>query len=144
MIRRSPNLTPDRVDIVIEIIRRWDGRLTWPALIKVVTKRLHATYTRQALYKHERIRIAYETYRARLSDARGGRPLPAALNACLERTKRLQQENAELRKREALLLEQFVRWAYNAASRGLTVEFLNRALPPTNRTGNATSGRRFQ
>jgi hypothetical protein len=69
---------------------------------------------------------------------------PAALNACLERTKRLQQEDAELRKREALLLEQFVRWAYNAASRGLTVEFLNRALPPTNRTGNATSGRRFQ
>lgn len=50
----------------------------------------------------------------------------------------------ELRNREALLLEQFVRWAYNAASRGLTEDFLNRPLPPTNRTGNVTSGRHFR
>lgn len=144
MIRRSPNLTPDRVDIVIEIIRRWDGRLTWAALIKVARTRLHATYTRQALFRHDRIRIAYETYRTRAGDTPGGRPLPAALNSCLERTKRLQQENMELRNREALLLEQFVRWAYNAASRGLTEDFLNRPLPPTNRTGNVTSGRHFR
>jgi hypothetical protein len=143
MIRHSPNLTPDRVDSIIEIIRAWDGRLTWPALIKAVAGKMRATYTRQALYNQERIRVAYETYRA-TSNASGidGRPVPAALKASMERVQRLELENAELRKREALLLEQFVRWAYNAASRGLSEDFLNQPLPPTNRHGNRVSSPR--
>lgn len=141
MIRRSPNLTTDRIDFIIDIIRGWDGRLTWPALIQAVAKQLRATYTRQALYNHERIRVAYETYRAS-SNARGtdDRPVSAALKASMERVQRLTLENAELRKREALLLEQFVRWAYNAASRGLSEDFLNQPLPPTNRHGNRVAG----
>ena len=76
MTRRSPNLTSDRIDLVVDIIRGWDGRLTWPALIQAIAKRMRATYTRQALYNQERIRIAYETYRAS-SNASGisGRPV---------------------------------------------------------------------
>lgn len=140
MIRRSPNLTPDRIDSIIEIIRTWDDRLTWPALVKAIAEKMRATYTRQALYNQERIRIAYETYRAS-SNASGvdRRPVPAALKASMERVQRLELENAELRKREALLLEQFVRWGYNAASRGLSEDFLNQPLPPTNRHGNRVS-----
>lgn len=137
MTRRSPNLTTARIDFIIEIIRGWDGRLTWPALIQAVANRLRATYTRQALYNHERIRVAFETYRA--SNSAGGiegRPVSAALKASMERVQRLELENAELRKREGLLLEQFVRWAYNAASRGLSEDYLNQPLPPTNRHGN--------
>lgn len=141
MTNRSPNLTPDRIDAVVEIIRGWDGRLTWPALIKAVAKKLYATYTRQALYKQERIRVAYEAYRETNDGTPGARPVPAALKASMERVQRLEQENAELKKREALLLEQFVRWAYNAASRGLSEDFLNQALPPTNRHGNSVSRR---
>jgi hypothetical protein len=100
------------------------------------------TYTRQALYKHESIRIAYEAYRENGSDTEQGRPVPAELKASTERVKRLEMENAELRKREALLMEQFVRWAYNASTRGLTEDFLNQALPPTNRHGNRVSAKR--
>lgn len=142
MIQRSPNLTSERIDTIVEIIRGWDSRLTWPALIKAVAKKMHCTYTRQALYNQERIRVAYETYRANSNNADSdSRPIPAALKACMERVKRLEQENTELKKREALLLEQFARWAYNAASRGLPEDFLNQALPPTNRHGNPSSGR---
>ncbi|MFS8980193.1 hypothetical protein PO002_38045 [Cupriavidus necator] len=141
MMRRSPNLTADRIDLIIDIIRGWEGRLTWPALIQAVAKRMRATYTRQALYNQERIRVAYETYRAS-STASGidGRPVSAALKASMERVQRLELENAELRRREDLLLEQFVRWAYNAASRGLSEDFLNQPLPPTNRHGNRVAG----
>ena len=137
MIKRSPNLTADRVDLIVDVIRGWDGRLTWPALIQAIAKRMRATYTRQALYNQERIRVAYETYRAS-SNASGidGRPVSAALKVSMQRVQRLELENAELRKREALLLEQFVCWAYNAASRGLSEDLLNRPLPPTNRRGN--------
>ncbi|NEX60091.1 hypothetical protein [Noviherbaspirillum galbum] len=139
MMKRSPNLTAQRIDKIIEIIHGWEGRLTWPALIKAVAAKMHATYTRQALFKQERIRVAYETYRASKPDAVGGRPVSAALKASMERIQRLELENAGLKKREALLLEQFVRWAYNASTRGLTEAFLNQALPPTNRQGNKAS-----
>lgn len=140
MTRRSPNLTPVRVDAIVEIVRGWEGRLTWPALIDAVARKTNATYTRQALFNQERIRIAYETNRD-ISDNKGGstpsgRPMSATLNAAIGRIKRLEHENAELKKREALLLEQFARWAYNASTRGITDDFLNQPLPPLNRTGN--------
>jgi hypothetical protein len=143
MIRRSPNLTPEKIAVIVEVIRSWDGRLTWPGLVKEVFQKTGATYTRQALYKHESIRIAYEAHREEGDASDTGRPVPAALQASTERVRRLEVENAELRKREALLMEQFVRWAYNASTRGLTEDFLNQALPPTNRHGNLVSGKRL-
>jgi hypothetical protein len=142
MTHRSPNLTPEKIAVIVEIIRTWDGRLTWPGLVNEISRKMNATYTRQALYKHESIRVAYEVYRENSSDTDPGRPFSGALNASTERVKRLEMENAELKKREALLMEQFVRWAYNASTRGLTENFLNQALPPTNRNGNKASRKR--
>lgn len=136
MSRRSPNLTPAKIDVIVEIIRGWDGRLTWPALVLAVSSKTHATYTRQALFKHERVRISFEAYRAKRTEDGTRRPVSAALQASNDRVQRLETENAELRKKESLLLEQFIRWAYNASTRGLTEEFLNQSLPPTNRRGN--------
>ncbi|MBU2848079.1 hypothetical protein HF925_05700 [Acidithiobacillus ferriphilus] len=141
--RRSPNLTSERVAAIVEVIRAWEGRLTWPALIKSVAKKMHCNYTRQALFNQELIRVAYETYRASNKEGSpgSGRPVSAALRAALDRSKRLELALAEAQKRESLLLEQFVRWAYNAGTRGLTVDFLNQPLPPTNRLGNRQSRR---
>lgn len=139
MKRRAPNLTSARVDTVVNLIRAWQGRLTWPALIKAIASECSATYTRQALFKHDRIRVAYEKQRdaaATTISAKWTRPMSAALQAATDRIYRLERENAELRKREMLLLEQFHRWAYHASSRGLTQEFLDRPLPPLNRMGN--------
>lgn len=145
MKRRSPNLTPDRVEMIVEQIRSWEGRLTWPALIASIATKFHAHYTRQALFKHDRIRIAYEAHRnrQRTTERTGSRrPISATLNAALERIQRLEQENLELRTREKLLLEQFHRWAYHASTRGLTGDFLDRPLPPLNRKGNPLSSRK--
>jgi hypothetical protein len=141
MTRRSPNLTPEKIAMIVEIIRTWDGRLTWLTLISEIFSKMNATYTRQALYKHESIRIAYETYREN-GIGEQSRPVSAALRASAERVQRLEIENAELRKREGLLMEQFVRWAYNASTRGLTEDFLNQAMPPTNRRGNRATAKR--
>lgn len=131
---RSPNLSPDRLSIVVDIIRGWDGRLTWPALVDAVATRLGATYTRQALHNRAEIRAAYDAYRAiGQRPVAVSRQLSPVLRACVDRNHRLELANAELRKREAYLLEQFVRWAYNASSRGLTAEFLDQPLPRTAR-----------
>ncbi|WP_250508122.1 hypothetical protein [Caballeronia sp. GAFFF3] len=140
--RRSPNLTPQRIEFVTEVIRGWEGRLTWPALIEAVEKEMHCRYTRQALFNQELIRVAYETYRANnTAPTGGGRPVSAALRAALDRVTRLELELAEVKTRENLLLEQFVRWAYNASTRGLSGAFLNQPLPPTNRLGNRVDQR---
>ena len=91
------------------------------------------------------IRVAYETYRdaaQMATPSKSGRQMSAAVRASMDRIHRLQQENAELRKREMLLLEQFHRWAYHASARGLTLEFLDRPLPPLNRRGNRASPRK--
>lgn len=146
MKRRSPNLIPERVDAIIEMIRAWEGRLTWPALIASIAAKFRASYTRQALFKHDRIRIAYETHRSspnRLSGNGNLRPASAPLKAALERLQRLERENAELKKREQALLEQFHRWAYHASTRGLTEEFLDRPLPTLNRRGNLAPSRKL-
>ncbi len=55
------------------------------------------------------------------------------LQAAADRIARLEGENQRLRMENERLLEQFVRWAYNAFSRGLNEQFLSRPLPPTNR-----------
>lgn len=141
MKRRSPNLTAARVEAIVTMVRAWEGRLTWPALIQAAEKRFGCAYTRQALFKHAPIRIAYDVYRSATPASvrvKPGRPVSAALQAAMDRVHRLQQENAELRRREMLLLEQFHRWAYHASSRGLTQHFLDQPLPPLNRRGNRT------
>lgn len=141
MKQRAPNLTPARVDAIVTLIRAWQGRLTWPALIEAIASESSATYSRQALFKHDRIRVAYEMHRdaATTMGANRVRPMSAALQAATDRIHRLERENAELRKREMLLLEQFHRWAYHASSQGLTQELLDRPLPPLNRRGNRPS-----
>src|SRR5690349_19827692 len=100
MIRRSPNLTPEKIAVIVEVIHSWDGRLTWPGLVKEVFEKTGATYTRQALYKHESIRIAYEAHSEKRGSSDAGGPIPAALKASNERISRLETENVELRKRE--------------------------------------------
>lgn len=46
MKRRSPNLTPERVEAIVTMVRAWEGRLTWPMLIRAAEDRLGCAYTR--------------------------------------------------------------------------------------------------
>jgi hypothetical protein len=50
-----------------------------------------------------------------------------------QRNARLEAQNERLRRENSSLLEQFVRWAYNASTRGLDKDFLNQPLPSVHR-----------
>jgi hypothetical protein len=132
---RSKNLSDSDVEQIVEVLDGWSQKLTWDLLIGAVELRLFNRYTRQALHKHERIRHAFELRKADLVG--GGEPVRRVespqLQIALERIARLEAENKRLDSENNNLLEQFVRWAYNASTRGLTHEFLNRALPSVNR-----------
>lgn len=133
--KRSRNLGDAEIKQIVEILDGWSGKLSWDLLIDAIELRMFNRYTRQALYKHERIRHAFDIRKKELSGNGGGvhRVESPQLQIALDRIARLEAENRRLESENNQLLEQFARWAYNAHTRGLDHDFLNRALPSVNR-----------
>ena len=132
--RRAKNLDDEAIRLIVEILDGWSGDLSWLSLIEQIQARLKSKYTRQALHRHERIRLAFEKTKVRLSNPGRKQRDPADLvRVPAGRISRLEAENDRLQQENDRLLEQFVRWAYNAHTRGLDEAFLNRPLPPVNR-----------
>ena len=133
--RRAKNLDDAGIKQIVEILDGWSEKLTWELLIDAVELRMHNRYTRQTLHKHERIRNAFELRKTGLASGDGtiGIVRSAELQKALERTARLEAENTRLDSENVKLLEQFVRWAYNAHTRGLDNNFLNQPLPAVDR-----------
>jgi hypothetical protein len=133
--KRSRNLGDSEIKQIAEILDGWSGKLSWKLLIDAIELRIFSRYTRQALYKHERIRNAFELKKKEGSedgkDVKRVSSLPSQIT--LDRIARLVSENRRLESENNQLLEQFARWAYNAHTRGLDHEFLNRPLPSVNR-----------
>lgn len=112
----------------------WDGKLTWDALIAKIESNIGCRYTRQALDRHARIKLAYQTTKERLAEQPRARLLTKVqAQKRIDDYERLVAENMRLQKENDSLLEQFVRWAYNATLHGLSEELLDAPLPKVNR-----------
>jgi hypothetical protein len=132
--RRAKNLDDEAIKSIAEMLDGWDGVLSWQALIEQIQARLQSKYTRQALHRHERIRLAFERTKERLATpGKESRAPNDLVRVPAARISRLEAENDRLQQENDRLLEQFVRWAYNAHTRGLDEAFLNRPLPPVDR-----------
>lgn len=133
---RARNLADADIAEIVAILDGWSGKLTWESLIQAIKLRKHATYTRQALHKHERIKVTFSLRKKLLAATNPGNVPEAAspeLQVVLERIARLEGENARLEAENQALLGQFACWAYNANTRGLDHVFLSRPLPPVDR-----------
>lgn len=133
---RSKNLDDKDIQEIVEILDGWSGKLSWGLLIDAIEMRRFNRYTRQTLYKHERIRHCFELGKERLADNSGSpvrQGMSSELQAALGRISHLEAENGRLKSENNQLLEQFVRWSYNAHTRGLNEEVLSRPLPHVNR-----------
>ena len=85
---------------------------------------------------HEQIAQAFRKRKQILKERSGekdGRHLSPELQALKERLARREAEISRLQSENQRLIEQFVVWSYNAHIHRLTLEDLNRPLPPTNR-----------
>ncbi|MCU1191901.1 hypothetical protein JAK62_11235 [Stenotrophomonas maltophilia] len=135
---RAKNLNDSDVAKIVGILDGWSGRLTWEGLLDAVEKHLYARYTRQALHKHARIQAAFEQRKLALANGdrrqRSFENLPE-MQVAMDRIARLEGELARLEAENARLLEQFVRWAYNASVRGLDDVYLNSPLPVVSHAG---------
>jgi hypothetical protein len=132
--KRPPNLDLERIEVIVDVIQKWGGRLTWEALCSEIERRIGDKYTRQGLSKHVSIQAAYTAYHIAPAPVRSDKS-SKRLNA-EERMRRLQLKINGLERVRDALLERFARWAVRAAEAGLTEEYLNQPLPPINRSEN--------
>lgn len=129
---RAKNLSAADVETIVGILDGWSGKLTWDLLIQAIARRNRATYTRQALHNHERIKNAFVLRKSALAGKPSGGDKKVEfpeLQAALERIAKLEGENQRLQMENNRFLEKFATWAYNAHTRGLDEAFLSQPLP---------------
>jgi hypothetical protein len=134
--RRSRNLDDAAISEIVGIVDGCTGPLSWNILIEAIEELTRVRYTRQALNNHERIKLAFAVRRETLKTT----GVPTRIDKASPEHAALLQVNARqeaqidrLKAENARLLEQFVRWSYNANNRGVGEEVLNRPLPAVNR-----------
>jgi hypothetical protein len=139
LILSGSRLTDDDIAAIVGLLTSWTGKLTWELFVKRVTALLGKPYTRQGLDKHFSISTAFRqakerNRKKRLQDANSSDAgLPPDLAMALQTIESLKGEVAVLRLERSRFLEKFATWLYNARSRGIPEQELNRPLPGVNR-----------
>lgn len=132
---RARNLDDSAIEKIVKILDGWSGKLSWDLFIVQIEKVTHNVYTRQALDKHGRIKEAFTARKVILGrrDRKCFETKSPEMQTAQQRITRLVAENERLKSENNTLLNQFIRWAYNAHSRGLDQAFLDTPLPSANR-----------
>lgn len=134
--RRAPDLTDERIGIVLDILDGWKGKLTWDLLLKSVEQKTVIPYSRFTFAEYPRIANAFSLRKKALSGtwkAEPMRPRDEQVRAALEQVARHKMKIERLEQENQLLHEQFVTWAINAERKGVTMAMLNAPLPKPNR-----------
>lgn len=129
---RSPDLTDEILNSVIELIDNWKGKLTWDLLLDALEKTSGLRYSRFTFAEYPQIANAFALKKDVLRGtwkAEPSQPRDERLKAALEQVERYKSKNQRLEKENQLLLEQFVTWAHNAERKGVSLMTLNKPLP---------------
>lgn len=122
------------IEAIVDIIRGWPtDKLTWDGICDSAAKVIGKAPTRQTLNAHAAIKDAYAAMKSGLKVHGPRTAMPSSLAVAAQRIARLQTENDELRVRNDALLEQFVKWQYNAYKHGLKEPQFNAELPRIDR-----------
>lgn len=133
---RSPDLTAERIAVILETVDGWKGKLTWDLLLDAVEKSLGYRYSRFTLAEYPEIANAFSF---RKDELRGtlprqrGEPRDERLRAALAQAERYKVKAERLEMENQLLNERFVTWAINAERKGVTIDMLSAPLPKPER-----------
>lgn len=133
---RAPDLTDERIQVVIDTLDGWKGKLTWDLLLKAVEEKTGIAYSRFTFAEYPRIANAFSLRKRALTGTwktEPGQPRDEQVRAALEQVARYRAKVERLEQENQLLLEQFVTWATNAERKGVTMAMLNAPLPKPNR-----------
>lgn len=129
---RAPDMTPELIQVVLETLDGWKGKLTWDLLLAAVEKATGITYSRFTLAEYPEVANAFSLKKEALRGVRKSEPATPRderVRAALEQVARLNATVERLRQENMLLKEQFVTWALNAERKGVTISMLNAPLP---------------
>lgn len=132
----AKHLSTKDLDVIVKLIDGWEGKLAWEALCDAVEPLIGSRPTRQTLNSHERIKSAFTHQKARLKSGFVSTKRPPSLNIAEQRIRRLEAENFRLERENARLLEQFIRWQYNAHKHNVSQEKLDAPLPNVDRNSS--------
>lgn len=132
-------LSDQEIEQIVGLLTSWTGELSWELVVIRVKALLKRPFTRQGLDKQQPIRFAFKQAKTRLRTRPRKVKLGAEdgmspeLAAAQRQIDNLRAEIKVLKAEKNALLERFATWTYNARSRGLSEEALNRKLPPVDR-----------
>lgn len=133
---RAPDLTQERLQLVLDILDGWKGKLTWELLIEAIEKATGIRYSRFTFAEYPQIANAFSLKKDTLRGtwkSPGNEPRDERVRAALEQVERYKFKVQRLEEENRLLLEQFVTWAHNAERKGVTLLMLNAPLPKPQR-----------
>jgi hypothetical protein len=124
---RNAHIKPEHVKKICELIHQWVGpQINWTDVCKACASILDYIPSRSGLSSHEKIQIAFQSRKQQLKITPPERqPLPNSRAAAVRAIETRDGEIAALTLQVNELLDQFVRWQYNAALYGVTPEMLN-------------------
>lgn len=127
----APRLTKERIDIALNLLDGWIGKLTWPRFLAMLEVDLGHKYTKAALLRHPRFKDAWDKRRWTENPERNERNDFGGygLQTALEKIKKLENTIKRLENDNNLLNEKFIVWSTNAANKGMSLEELNRPIP---------------
>lgn len=133
---RAPDLTEERIQVALETLDSWRGKLTWDLLIASIKDATNITYSRFTLSSYPEIANAFALRKDALRgtwNSGAATPRDERVKAALEHVARMQAKVERLTQQNQLLKEQFVTWAHNAERKGVTIMMLNTPLPKPER-----------
>ncbi|ARL87141.1 hypothetical protein [Burkholderia pseudomallei] len=133
---RAPDLTAERIAVIVETLDEWKGKLTWDLLLDAIEAFTGYRYSRFTFAEYPEIANAFsfrkDALRGTLPRERG-EPRDERVRAALAQADRYKAKAQRLEAENQLLTEQFVTWAINAERRGVTMDMLNAPLPKPER-----------
>lgn len=135
---RSPDLTDELIEAIVDILDGWSGKLTWELLRTRVRDALGSKYdySRFTLCEHTRIKKAFDLRKMAVAERTGDGPrIPRdeRLRGAFEQIERLKAKVARLSKENDSLLEQFLVWAINAQRNSVPMDVLSKPLEKPHR-----------
>lgn len=133
---RAPDLTTERIAVVLEILDTWKGKLTWELLLDAVQEITGHRYSRFTFAEYPEVANAFsfkkDSLRGNFLRERA-EPRDERVRAALAQVERYKAKSDRLDAENQLLIEQFVTWATNAERKGVTLDMLNAPLPKPQR-----------
>ncbi|WP_175830862.1 hypothetical protein [Burkholderia cenocepacia] len=138
---RAPDLTEQRIKVVIDTLDGWKGKLTWDLLLDAIEKSTGFRYSRFTFAEYPEIANAFSLKKDMLRGTWAGersQPRDKRVRGALEQVERYKAKVERLEQENRLLLEQFVTWATNAERKGVTMAMLDAPLPKPERDRTKT------